>query len=199
MLDPHDYYSKYAKEYYDNTVELSMEMVLNKFTELINEGSSILDLGCGSGRDSLYFIEKGFDITALDASKELCELAEIHIGQDVLNMRYEEMEFEDVFDGVWACAALVHEKEPELSNILKKIIMAMKEGGYLYMSFKYGDFEGIHGERYFKYFKTKSLKELVVKFKELEIIDIFKTPDIREERENQLWINIILKKVKEEE
>lgn len=83
-MDSIDYYNKYASIYFDSTVELSMEKILDKFIHYLPDNAVVLDLGCGSGRDSLYFIERGFDVTALDGSEKLCELAAIHIGQDVL-------------------------------------------------------------------------------------------------------------------
>lgn len=198
-MDPIDYYSKHAGEYYDNTVDLNMEPIMERFIELLPEGSCVMDLGCGSGRDSLYLIENGFDVTALDGSKELCELAKIHIGQDVLNMAYSEMDFENVFDGVWACASLVHVRPDELDDILKKIILSMKPDGVLYLSFKYGEFEGMRGERYFHDFKSKRLKELIGRHEELEVLEIFKTSDVRKGREDELWINLLARKRNREE
>ena len=79
---------------------MSMEDTIEEFLKLIPADSAILDLGCGSGRDSLYFLEEGFDVTAIDGSRQMCELAEIEIGQDVVHhMMFDELEFEDVFDG----------------------------------------------------------------------------------------------------
>ena len=81
-------------------------------------------------------------MTAMDASEEMCKLAEIHTGLEVLHMTFEEMDFDSVFDGIWACASLLHVPEKELSDILTKIARALKDSGILYMSFKLGDFEG---------------------------------------------------------
>jgi 2-polyprenyl-3-methyl-5-hydroxy-6-metoxy-1,4-benzoquinol methylase len=194
-LDSIDYYNQNAKEYYDSTVDLNMERTLRKFIELLPEGATVLDLGCGSGRDSLYFLEEGFDVTALDASEKLSGLAQIHIGQDVLNMKFEEMDFEEVFDGVWACASLLHVSENEIDNILDKVIMSIKPGGIIYMSFKYGDFSGIKDKRYFKYYNTKELKTLIGRHSEIEVIEIFRTPDYRKDRVDEQWINIFVKKI----
>lgn len=195
MLDSIDYYNQHAGEYYDSTVELNVEETLDKFIELLPEGAAVLDLGCGSGRDSLYFIENGFDVTAVDGAEELCELASIHIGQDVLQLKFSEIDFDEVFDGVWACASLLHVKPEEIDDILDKVIASMNPDGILYMSFKYGDFEGVFKDRYFKYYTTKTIKDILSRHRQLEILEIFKTNDVREDREDEKWINVFARKI----
>lgn len=195
-MDSIDYYNRHASDYYDNTVEISMKEILEKFIVLLPEGGTVLDLGCGSGRDSLFLIEEGFDVTALDGSSELCELAEIHIGQEVLNMRFEEIDFQEVFDGVWACASLLHVPEEKIDMILEKVITSLNKKGILYMSFKYGNFSGERNGRYFKDYNTGEIKELIARHKELEIIEIFKTNDLRKERADEKWIHVLAKKIK---
>ena len=199
MLDSIGYYNKYANIYFESTVELNMEEALNKFINYLPESAEILDLGCGSGRDSLYFIEKGFDVTAVDGSEELCELASIHIGQDVLNMQFNELDFQEVFDGVWACASLLHITSTQLEDVLNRIVKSLKSGGVLYMSFKHGEFSGFRNGRYFNDYRTKPMKELISKFEELELIEVWKTPDIRSNRNNQNWLNVLVKKKEKQE
>lgn len=194
MLDSIDYYNKYANIYFESTVELNMKEISDKFINYLPESAEILDLGCGSGRDSLYFIENGFDVTAVDGSEELCELASIHIGQDVLNMQFSELDFQEVFDGVWACASLLHITSTELEDVLNRIVKSLKPGGVLYMSFKHGEFSGFRNGRYFNDYKTKPMKELISKFEDLELIDIWKSPDIRADRIEEHWLNVLVKK-----
>lgn len=198
-MDQVDYYNKHASSYYENTVDLDMTEVLEQFIALLPESSTVLDLGCGSGRDSLYFIDKGFDVTAIDGAEELCELAQIHIGQDVLCMEYEDMEFDQVFDGVWACASLVHITKDRIDFILDKITKSIKAEGVLYMSFKYGDNSGIGSKEYYTEYSTKTMKRLLLNHKNLEIIDIFRTHDVKEERKEEEWINVLLRKVSNEQ
>lgn len=194
-MDQTDHYNRQASAYYENTVDLDMTKILERFTKLLPESSTVLDLGCGSGRDSLYFIEKGYDVTSLDGASELCELAQIHIGQDVLCMNYEDIDFKEVFDGVWACASLVHISREDMDFILDKITDSLKADGVLYMSFKYGEYSGMKDGIYYTEYKTKMIRELINSHNNLELIDIFKTNDVRPEREEQEWINVFLKKV----
>ena len=116
-MDSIDYYNKYAAKVFEETVDQDMSEIRTEFLNLLEEGDTILDLGCGSGRDSLIFYELGYDVTAMDASEEMCKLAEIHTGLEVLHMTFEEMDFDSVFDGIWACASLLHVPEKELSDI----------------------------------------------------------------------------------
>jgi len=195
-LDSSDYYSKNSGEYFEQTVNLNMQENQDRFLELLPEGGSILDLGCGSGRDSAYFVSCGYDVTAMDASEEMCNLASVHIGQDVLNLKFSEMDFKEVFDGVWACASLLHVPSDEIDDIMSKVCKSLKPDGILYMSFRYGDFEGVRDGRYFTDFRTKALKELISRFRELELIEIKKCEDVRPEKDI-IWINALVRKISE--
>ena len=130
-MDSIEYYNKYAAKVYEDTVDVDMSEIMEEFLKLLEEGDTILDLGCGSGRDSLTMYEMGFDVTPLDASEEMCKLAEIHTGLDVLQMTFDEMEFEDVFDGIWACGALVHVPKNEMPEILGRLHDALCHHGVL--------------------------------------------------------------------
>lgn len=199
LLDSIDYYNKYASIYFENTVNLSMEKTLTEFLQLLPEGASVLDLGCGSGRDSLVMLDQGFDVTALDGSVEMCSLAQIHTDLDVLNMTFEDLDFNEVFDGIWACASLVHVEPKNLPDILNKVHAALKPEGIFYMSVKRGDFKGYRNERYFADYHKKDLKELFSKIEGFNIIDIWITNDVRPGRSSDSWINLLAKKVEIDE
>ncbi len=196
-MDSIEYYNQNAAEYFDQTVEIDMQEYWDRFVPLIPEGGSILDLGCGSGRDSEYFISLGFDVTAMDASEEMCALASIHIGQDVLNLSFEEMDFDEVFDGIWACASLLHVPSDEIDDILTKVIKSLKINGVLFMSFKYGDFEGERNGRYYTDYRTKTLKELIAGQEELELLDLQKCEDGRTENTSG-WIYALARRIEQE-
>lgn len=192
-MDSIEYYSQNATEYFEHTVDIDMQENWDRFTELLPEGGSVLDLGCGSGRDSAYFISRGFDVTAMDASEEMCDLASIHIGQDVLQLSFEEIDFNEVFDGIWACASLLHVPTNQMDNILAKVIKSLKINGVLFMSFRYGDYEGERDERFYKDYRSKELKELITRFENLEIIEIQKCQDSREDSA-MVWIYSLVRK-----
>jgi SAM-dependent methyltransferase len=188
------YYNSHAEEFANGTVDVEFSHIQNEFIKMLQPGDTILDLGCGSGRDSLYFMEEGFDVTAIDGSKALCELAEIEIGEEVVHhMRFDQLEFEDVFDGVWACASLLHVKKNEFENILQKVIKSLVDGGVLYISVKHGDFEGIRDGRYYSDYRVGELKDIIKKYPELELIDIYTKR--RSKDDEHSWVNVFVRKV----
>ena len=193
-MDSIDYYNKYAAKEFEETVNQDMSGIMKEFLDLLEEGDTILDLGCGSGRDSLTFYDLGYDVTPLDASEEMCQLAEIHTGLEVLRMTYEEMDFDNVFDGIWACASLLHTPKKELSDILTKIARALNDKGILYMSFKLGDFEGFRGERYFCDFTADSMTELLKDNDRFDIIKLWETEDVRSGHSDIRWLNVLVRK-----
>lgn len=193
-MDSIEYYSQNASEYFENTVGIDLKDDWERFVELLPEGGSVLDLGCGSGRDSEYFISHGFDVTAMDASEEMCDLASIHIGQDVLKLTFDEIDFNDVFDGIWACASLLHVPAIKMNDIMGKVVKSLKWNGVLFMSFYYGDFEGERNGRYYTDYRTKALKELIARQHELELIDVWKEEDSKLNNEN-MWVCVLARKI----
>ena len=99
--------------------------------DLLPENAEVLDLGCGSGRDTLFLEDEGFSVTAMDGSARMCELAEIHTGRDILHLRVEDMEFDDVFHGIWACAVLGHFPPDKIQEVMQKILNALKDDGIM--------------------------------------------------------------------
>jgi SAM-dependent methyltransferase len=197
-LDSIEYYNQNAAEYFEQTVDIDMQENWDEFSALLPEGGSILDLGCGSGRDSAHFISCGFDVTAMDASEEMCELASIHIGQDVLQLSFDEIDFKEVFDGIWACASLLHVPSNKIDDIFNKVIDSLKVNGVLFMSFQYGDFEGERDGRYYKDYRTKELKELILKHENLELLELLKCDDTRQNSDRD-WIYALVRKIRIED
>ena len=106
-MDSIDYYDRYAVPYYEETVDFCMEEQIARFVELLPESADVLDLGCGSGRDTVFLEEEGCVVTAMDGSEKMCELASIHTGKEVLHLRAEDMEFDDVSEAIPAYLALI--------------------------------------------------------------------------------------------
>lgn len=200
-MDSIDYYNRYAVPYYEETVDAIMEEVMKPFVELLSEESEnaeVLDLGCGSGRDTLLLEEYGFYVTPMDGSEEMCKLAEVNTDKEVLQMTYDEMEFDDVFDGIWACASLIHLTEDEMRKVMKKLVQALKENGVLYFSVHKGDRDGIYHGRYFHDYNRRELQSLMEEYPELEVVDIWTTQDVRSEKSDKLWLNVLARKTGKE-
>lgn len=191
-MDSLGYYEQNGSKYFEETAELNMEEHLEQFVKLLPENAEVLDLGCGSGRDTLYLMEAGCYVTPMDGSLKMCSLAEIHTDLEVLHMTFEEMEFDEVFDGIWASASLLHVPKKEMERIMQKVSNALVPGGILYMSFQYGDGEEVRNQRFYNDYNEKAMKTLLKRFRELEILDIYQSEDVREGRGK--WLNVLVKK-----
>lgn len=189
-----DYYNKNASSFVTDTQSVSFTPIQDKFISLLPPQASILDFGCGSGRDTKYFWDKGFDVTAIDGSLELAKIASKYAGIPVKCMLFHELRDRNKYDGIWACSSLLHLPTDELVTVLSKIYTALRPQGILYASFKYGDFEGMRNGRYFTDLTEESFSELLRNIDNFKIIDTWITGDARPGRENEKWLNLILKK-----
>jgi mutator protein MutT len=204
-----EFYSNNASTYYDDTLANDVNHVCERFLSALHMPSKrsllssnadkqhILDLGCGAGRDSKVFIDAGFTVTALEASKELAVLAEEHIGQPVLNMRYQQLQVKNTYDGIWACASLLHCPKSQIEYVMQNCIDALKEGGVFYFSFKHGEGERLDDwGRFFNDYTVESLKDLIAKFDELDVIELWQETELLRGKD-QTWINGLVRKVKQ--
>jgi SAM-dependent methyltransferase len=193
-MSTHQYYSDKAKQFFDETVDLDMEKLYRLFLDLIPANGKILDAGCGSGRDSLYFKTRGYSVTAFDYSEELVTLASEHIGGTVLHMSFDDLTFKAEFDGIWACASLLHVPKNKMQGVIDKLAEALKLGGILYASFKYGDKEEVRKERLFNDYTELTFQGLIKKIPSLKIIKHWKTADVRPNRKGEYWFNVLMRK-----
>ena len=189
-----NYYNQNADSFIQGTVSVDFSQVQDKFLERLNVGDYILDFGCGSGRDTKYFLKKGMVVDAIDGSVNLCKLASEYTGIKVRNILFQELDEQEKYDGIWACASILHLSKEELSVVLDKMIAALKKNGIIYTSFKYGDFEGERNGRYFTDFTDKSFKEFIENVAGVEIVEYWITGDVRHGRGEEKWLNIILQK-----
>lgn len=189
-----DYYNRNARGFVDRTIGTDMSFCQKRFINLLEPGASILDAGCGSGRDSRFFLEQGFQVQAIDASVEMCRVASEYIGRPVKCMRFDELMYDSQFDGAWACASLLHVEKKELPNILCKFHKALKPDGIMYASFKYGNKEEERLERFFSDYAIDELEIIFLQDGFFELIETFKTQDVRPDYKNKPWINIIVRK-----
>src|SRR5215210_7831164 len=195
---PHErtlsYYEANAGRFFEDTCDLDMGPIYEPFLFLLPPGAHILDAGCGSGRDSRAFLERGYEVTALDASETMAKLASQHIGRPVLRMSFDEVRFRDYFDGVWACASLLHVPNRESPIVLKRLGIALRTGGVMYASFKYGEGESVRDGRLFNDLDEDGLRDLLRSRPELGILEMWRTTDLRPDRDDVTWLNVLLRK-----
>lgn len=189
-----DYYNQNASQFVLGTISVEFNTVQDKFLELIPNGGTILDFGCGSGRDTKYFIKKGYKVDATDGSFELCKLAGKYTGIEVKQMLFSELSADNLYDGIWACSSILHLSKAELKDVFRKMVQATKVNGCIYTSFKYGDFEGYRNERYFTDFTEISFEDYIKDVSEIRIIEYWISEDVRPGRGEEKWLNLILQK-----
>lgn len=194
MNDTLSYYNLNAKEYSESTVNADFSAVQDRFLSFLHPNAYILDFGCGSGRDTKYFLDKGFQVDATDGSDELCRIASDYTGIPVRHMLFQDLNEHEKYDGIWACASILHVSKLELPDVFRRMILALKVDGIIYTSFKYGDFEGERSGRYFTCYTEESFTELLEQFPELQIIDEWISGDVRPGREDEKWLNLIIRK-----
>lgn len=186
------FYNEHVQDFTMDTIDAKMNNIQENFIKYLSYGSHILDLGCGSGRDSLLFKQRGYKVTALDGSKELCKTASKLIGQEVICKTFNQIDYKSEFDGIWACASLLHVPSLELENVMGKAIQALKPKGIFYVSFKNGSYEGYRQGRYYTDLTNETFGDLIAKFKDINIADQWISGDVRPGRESEKWLNVIL-------
>lgn len=188
-----DYYNKNADSFIQGTVSVDFKETQDKFLKLLT-GKKVLDFGCGSGRDTKYFLESGFDVTATDGSEELCKSASTYTGIQVKHMLFQDLNEADCYDGIWACSSILHLSKDELRIVINKMSRALKPNGIIYTSFKYGNFEGERNGRFFTDFTLDVFEDFISDLKDIVIEEYWITGDVRPGREEEKWLNLILRK-----
>ncbi len=189
-----NYYDSNADKFTETTKRVDFSEIQQMFIKYLSPDASILDYGCGSGRDTKFFLDQGYHVTATDGSEEICKIASDYTGVSVKHLIFEELDDWNQYDGIWACASILHVPKKELPNIFYKMHRALKKNGLIYTSFKYGMFEGERKGRYFTDFTEDEFKDFVGEILGLEIEKMWITRDVREGRGDERWLNILLRK-----
>ncbi len=189
------YYDNNASSFVDDTLNADMTELYALFQKYCTPGAAILDFGCGSGRDTKYFKSQGYHVDAIDGSLELCKIASEHSGVAVKHMYFHELNAVEQYDGIWACSSILHVPVDDLPDVLSRLYRALVVGGHLYTSFKYGDFSGNRNGRYFTDFTESSFQDLLSKVPGFHIVETVITGDVRVGRENEKWLNLIIKRI----
>ena len=191
-MDTIRYYDENGDSFFDRTVGLDMTALYAPFLAHIPQGGHILDAGCGSGRDSRAFFERGYRVTAIDGSAAMVQRAAAHTGLPVAHQTFDQMDYDAAFEGIWACASLLHIPRADLPPLLPRFIRALKPGGVWYVSFVAGEGERT-GERHFTDYDEASLSALVDAHTPLAVIAQGPPHDRRPQLQQQ-WLNALIRK-----
>jgi len=190
-----NYYNQHAQTFSDSTLNVDMSALYAEFLSLIPKHGHILDAGCGSARDAMYFKQQGFTVSAFDASENIAKLASNYLQQTVEVKDFQQLNCTNMYDGIWCCASLLHVPKVELPQVFLKLQNALKPNGVLYVSFKYGTQERVHNGREFTDLNEDGLTALITHHTEFKILKQWQTVDQRPERESEVWLNALIKAV----
>ena len=179
------YYNANAEQFSRDTLHVDMSALYKPFLDLVPLNGKILDAGCGSARDSLYFKQHGYDVEAFDASPEMCRLASTVINQPVYLKTFDEVNWASEYDGIWACASLLHVRRDSIDSVLEKLCRALRPRGVLFASFKLRDEEWEQDGRFFNGFREKSFQQRIKRHTELIPQSIWVSEDARPERRDE--------------
>ena len=189
-----DYYNANANQFAASTAHVEFSAMQEKFASMLAPGSSVLDFGCGSGRDAKYFMERGFRVTATDGSPAMCRIASQLTGLEVRNELFQDLADIAEYDGIWACSSILHLPKGELANVFSKMLDALRPGGVIYTSFKHGTFEGYRNGRHFTDFTETTFRDFIRAIDGVCIIEQWVSGDVRPGRGDEKWLNLLLGK-----
>ncbi len=190
MNETIDYYNRNAESFISGTLHADMSDNRGRFLRYVVPGGRILDAGCGSGRDSLAFLKDGYQVDAFDASEEICRLASKTLGFPVECKRFEEITGASIYDGIWACASLLHVNGKDLPDVMNRLKQLLRTNGVLYASFKEGNNERTKDGRFF-HDMTEDACQKMFQDLGLDVLDVFRSQDVRKDRNGEFWVNII--------
>ena len=188
------FYNENAQVFYTSTHQINMTVLSTPFLDLIPDGGMILDAGCGSGRDSRAFQDQGYQVVAFDASQELALLARERLEISVHVSTFQRFHSELMFDGIWACASLLHVPEIQINQTFKHLSRYLKLEGIFYCSFKYGRGEECRGDRTFTHADEERLLDFI-DGAGLKLINTWVAQDLRPHRQDELWLNALCRRV----
>lgn len=185
------YYADHAEAFTESTQTVDMTALYERFVPYLSAGCSVLDAGCGSGRDAKFFQSLGCKVAAFDASPELAALASEYLGVKVAVQTFQSFAALAQYDAIWCCASLLHVPKAELNDVMQRLARALKAQGVIYMSFKYGDQERVKDGRFFCDQTEQTITSYLADF---EICEVWVTGDQRANRGAEKWLNVIARK-----
>lgn len=189
-----EFYERNANAFYSDTVTTDMTPIYARFLPLVEPGGRILDAGCGSGRDSLAFLQRGYQVDAFDGSNKMARRASVLTGIEVKRLTFESLlhtPLQEKYDGIWCCASFIHVEREGLWAVTRALCQVLAPGGIMYLSFKYGPTDRVKGGRRFTDLTEQGLKEIVAMIGGCKLSDCWVTNDQRPSRSDK-WLNAIV-------
>jgi SAM-dependent methyltransferase len=186
-------YDQDAELYFRETAYIDMTDEYQKFRKQIPLAGTILDAGCGVGRDTRYFIKKGYRVISLDASMKMVNLCRQYPFSYCLHVSFNMIEYIEEFDGIWACASLIHLSPEDFKASLSRLANATKQGGILYFSLKNGTGITNNGGKITYHYTNNDIKQIMIEKLMFELVEIWENEG-KKKTDSATWTNYIFKK-----
>lgn len=187
------YYKENYIQFSKETINLDLSENYEDFLKLLTKKSKILDIGCGTGRDSSFFISKSFDVTSIDPVVEFKQIAKDHFDIDIIQKSFLDLDYTNLFNGIWANASLLHVSFEDHKKVFHRLYRALTKNGVLYCSYKYGNNQFSKNGRKFYSFQKESFSNFIQEKTKFKIKKLWKSTDRRENRLDEYWLNCLLK------
>lgn len=185
------FYENNAEQFAKDTLDVDMSALYERFLPMLPQSSRILDAGCGAGRDTAAFLQRGYQVEAFDASIKLSHIAQSISGIVVQNSTFTDFSSSQPFAGIWACASLLHVPSAEMQATLKHLAGLLQAKGVMYASFKYGEDDVERNGRSFTNCTEQRLQHFLHNTG-LSIYETWISADQRPGRANEQWLNTLL-------
>ena len=188
------FYDTHSEEFAQAANTADMRRDYERFLKYVPQGGTIVDMGCGSGRDLKFFRESGYAASGVDASEGMCRVAREYSGCNVVHCDALSWTSPSKIDAIWANGSLLHLHIDEIITFLKTKSLFLKAGGILYFSMKAGIPEGFDEKgRHFTPF-SEAIVEGALADGKLEIAERWTEGDSLG-REGFHWEAVILRKL----
>ncbi len=188
------FYSENAETFFEETLGIDLSHSYKNFLSKLENGSFILDLGCGSGRDSNYFRGIGYQVESWEPNEELACLAEAYLEYQVKRASSYELRAIDKYNAIWASASLLHLNYEDFCETLPRIENALQAGGVFYSSYKRGAQDTFVGSRFFLMMTKERLLKSIASMTKLKIQELRIRQDHRPEKLGQSWLECVATK-----
>lgn len=193
-----DYYDRHAVTFIATTRDVDMSDARGRFLATVpsrpDGPARILDAGSGSGRDALAFRVLGYDVKAFDAAPAMVAATQAHSAVETRLMRFEDFTWEHSFEGIWACASLLHVAYADLPGVVDRLAAHLVPDGALYLSFKRGTGERVKDGRRFTDMTVENLAALLDGCGAFSEPDSWESRDCRPDRASEVWVNAVVVK-----
>jgi 2-polyprenyl-3-methyl-5-hydroxy-6-metoxy-1,4-benzoquinol methylase len=170
-----------------------MGVARERFLSKLQPGAHILDAGCGTGRDMLAFTMRGFLVSGFDGSHQMAAYASSYSGRTCTVLRFQDMQYQNEFDGVWSCAALLHVPKNDMEDVMNRFANSLKPNGVAYFSFIEGEGERVSSDgRLYNSYTSDSLRTLLSKMGRVRELEFWTSVDSGTPSRPAQWLKMIV-------